>query len=168
VSLLRRRPKGSIAEVYGRPRVLVPFVGAALEGPVLDAALRIARAEEAVIVPAYIVVVPLEFELDAPLRAEVDIAMPLLEAVEVAATRAKVPVDARIERGRTPVDALRKLWEAESFDRIIVPAPPPDRPGFSAKDLTWILTHSPAETIILRPHPNGGDSANGRPASIPA
>ncbi len=49
--------------------------------------------------------------------------MPLLEAVEHAALRAGVPVDARIESGRTPVHALKRLWETEHFDRIVVPAP---------------------------------------------
>ena len=49
--------------------------------------------------------------------------MPLLEAVEHAALRAGVPVDARIEKGRTLTHALRRLWEAEHFDRIVAPAP---------------------------------------------
>ena len=74
--------------------------------------------------------------------------MPLLEAVELAALRAGVPVDARIEKGRSLTHALRRLWEVERFDRIVAPAP-----GFSAKDLAWILTHAPAETIVLRPAP---------------
>ena len=39
--------------------------------------------------------------------------MPLLEAVERAALRAGVPVDARIEKGRSLTHALRLLWEAE-------------------------------------------------------
>ena len=47
--------------------------------------------------------------------------MPMLEAVELAARRAGVPVDARIEKGRSPIDALGRLWEVESFDRVVVP-----------------------------------------------
>ena len=47
--------------------------------------------------------------------------MPLLEAVEHAALRSGVPVDARIESGRTPVHALQRLWDAEHFDRIVIP-----------------------------------------------
>ena len=57
------------------------------------------------------------------------------------------PVDARIEKGRTPTHALRRLWEVEHFDRIVAPA----RPGFTPKELTWMLTHAPAETVVLRP-----------------
>ena len=150
-----RRPHGSIAEVYGKPRLLVPFVEGALDEATVAAALRIAVAEGAVIVPAHLVVVPLEFSLDAALPQQAEVAVPVLEAVELVAGRARVPVDARIERGRTPTHALERLWAVESFDRILVPAPVPGRPGFSAKELAWLLTHAPAETLILRPAPNG-------------
>jgi hypothetical protein len=133
--------------------LLVPFTGGALDPAVLEAAIRIARAEEGILVPAYLVVVPFEFDLEAPLQAEVERAIPLLEAVEHASLRANVPVDARIERGRTPVDALQRLWAEEWFDRIVVPASSPDGPGFSPKDLAWMIGHAPSETLILRPAP---------------
>ena len=68
--------------------------------------------------------------------------MPLLEAVEHAALEAGVPVDARIESGRTPIHALQRLWDVEHFDRIVVPAPRDG--GFTPKDLHWMLTHAPA------------------------
>jgi hypothetical protein len=148
----------------GQPRLLVPFTDGGLGLAVLQAAIRIARAEDAVLVPAYLVVVPFEFELEAPLESQAERALPLLEAVEHAALRAGVPVDARIERGRTPIDALHRLWAAESFHRILVPARAPGHPGFSSKDLTWMLEHAPSETLVLRPAPeeNGGQS---RPTS---
>lgn len=137
----------------GMPRLLLPFTDGGLDAPVLDAAIRIARFENATLVPAYLLVVPLEFAPEAPLKGQVEVAMPLLEAVELAASRAGVAVDARIERGRTPIHALQKLWEVERFDRIVVPAPTPGRPGFSPKELAWMLTHAPSETLILRPSP---------------
>jgi hypothetical protein len=149
--LLRRRRR-----VDRRPRVgriLVPFTGGALSPRVLTAAIRIARAEDATLVPAYLIVVPLEQQQDAPMQREVAVAMPLLEAVEHAALRAGVPVDARVESGRTPIHALKRLWEAEHFDRIVVPAP-----GFAPKDLSWMLTHAPSETLILQPDPAGNGS----------
>jgi nucleotide-binding universal stress UspA family protein len=143
----------------GQPRLLVPFADRQLEPRVLEAALRIARAESSVLVPAYLMVVPLEFSLDAPVQhAELGRAMPLLEAVELAARRAGVPVDARIERGRSPIDALERLWEVESFERVVIPAPAPGRAGFSAKDLTWMLTHAPGEVLVLRPGSNGDEA----------
>jgi hypothetical protein len=143
-------------------RLLVPFTRGDLDPTVLDAALRIARAEEATIVPAYLLVVPLRYAEDSPLRQEVAVAMPLLEAVEHAALRAGVPVDARIEKGRTPTHALRRLWDVERFDRVLVPAPSAPRAGgFSAKDLSWILTEAPIETLVLKPGPSGNGHEGG-------
>ena len=130
-----------------RGRVLVPFSGA-LDPVVLDAAIRIARAEEATLVAAYLLVVPLQYPEDAALKDQVARALPLLEAVEQAALRARVPVDARLEKGRTPTHALRRLWELEAFDRIVAPAT-----GFTPKELAWILTNAPYETVVLRPTP---------------
>jgi hypothetical protein len=132
-------------------RILVPFTGGALDPIVLNAAIRIARAEAATLVPAYLIVVPLEQPEDAPMQQQVTVAMPLLEAVEHAALRAGVPVDARIESGRTPIHALKRLWDEERFDRIVVPAPAERSTGFTPKDLTWMLTNAPSETLILRP-----------------
>ena len=83
----------------------------------------------------------------------VAVAMPLLEAVEHAALRAGVPVDARVESGRTPIHALKRLWDAERFDRIVAPAPINGSHGFTPKELQWILVHAPSETVILRPDP---------------
>jgi hypothetical protein len=147
MSLFRRRPKP------GDRRLLVPFTGGTLDPTVLDAAIRIARAEEATLVPAYLLVVPYQYGEDSPLAEQVAVAMPLLEAVEHAALRAGVPVDARIEKGRTPTHALSRLWDVERFDRVIAPAPANGGQGFTPKDLTWILTHAPAETLVLRPAP---------------
>lgn len=139
---------------HGRPgeqRILVPFTGGKLEPTVLDAAIRLAHAEHATLVPAYLLVVPLEYAEESPLTDEVGRAMPLLEAVEHAASRAGVHVDARIEKGRSPTHALRRLWDVEQFDRVVAPASADDRGGFTPRELTWILTHAPAETIVLKP-----------------
>lgn len=151
----RRAPKARPSTVH---RLLVPFTGGALDQSVLDVAIRVARAEEATLVPAYLLIVPLCYAEDAPLRQEVEVAMPLLEAVEHEALRAGVPVDARIERGRSVTHALERLWAVEEFDRVIAPAPARGgasgrRAGFSAKDLTWILTEAPFETLVLKPTP---------------
>jgi hypothetical protein len=142
-------------------RILVPFTGGALDPTVLTASIRIARAEEATLVPAYLILVPLEYGPEAAMQRQVSVAMPLLEAVEHAALRAGVPVDARVESGRTPIHALRRLWDAERFDRIVVPAPTGRRPGFTPKDLAWMLTHAPSETLILRPDPGLSSATNG-------
>ena len=139
----------------GARRILVPFTGGTLDPTVLDAAIRLAHAENATLVPAYLLLVPLRYAEDSPLREDVAVALPLLEAVEHAALRAGVPVDARIEKGRTPTHALQRLWDEEQFDRILAPAPNGRGGGFTAKDVSWILAHAPSETIVLKPSPNG-------------
>jgi hypothetical protein len=140
----------------GRPapgprRVRFPFVGAALSSSALDAALRISRADAATLVPAYLASVPLHSPLAVPLPRECDIALPLLEAVEQRAHRAGVPVDARIERGRTHRHAFRCLVENEHFDRIVVAAGTGSTSGFTADDVAWLLREAPGEIVVLRP-----------------
>ena len=137
----------------GGRRILVPFTGGELDPVVLDAATRIAKLEDATLVPAYLIVTPLKYRLETPPQHEVAVAMPLLEAVEHAALRAGLAVDARVETGRTPTHALQRLWDAERFDRIIAPAPAGGGHGFTPKELQWILVHAPSETLILRPDP---------------
>jgi hypothetical protein len=143
--LYARRPPRRLPVRKGARRILVPFAGS-LDQSVLDAAIRIARAEDAVLVPAYLLVVPLRYAEDSPLRDQVRVAMPLLEAVELAALREGVPVDARIEKGRTVTHAVKRLWTEEEFDRIVAAAP-----SFTPKELAWLLTNSPAETVVLKP-----------------
>jgi hypothetical protein len=41
----------------------------------------------------------------------------------------------------------------QHFDRIVVPAPAGRDPGFTPKELLWLLTNAPSETVILRPDP---------------
>jgi len=146
--IFHRRPRPS-----GPRRVLVPFTRGHLDPTVLDAAIRITRAEDATLVPAYLILVPMQFALDAPMTQEMALAIPLLEAVEHAAGRAGVAVDARVESGRTPIHALERLWSVEHFDRVVIPAPAGREPGFTPKELLWALTNSPSETLILRPDP---------------
>jgi hypothetical protein len=143
-----RRPRSASGK-----RVLVPFTGGELDPIVLDAAIRVAKAEDATLVPAYLIVTPLEYRLNSPMQKEVALAVPLLEAVEHAGLRAGLSVDARVETGRTPTHALQRLWEVERFDRIVAPAPVGRGHGFTPKELQWILIHAPSETVILRPDP---------------
>ena len=131
-------------------RILFPFVGDTVSQSALDAALRIARAEGATLVPAYIATVPLQLNIEAPVPEECATAMPLLETIELRAARMDVPVDSRIETGRTARHALRRLVEHERFDRIVIPASE-SREGFSAVDIAWLLDNVPGEILVLRP-----------------
>jgi hypothetical protein len=74
----------------------------------------------------------------------------LLEAIE-RPTRLEVPVDSRIERGRTSLHALAQLIEHERFDRIVVPAQTSRSDGFPPDDIAWLLERAPGEVAVLRP-----------------
>src|SRR4051794_14272023 len=87
-------------------RILFPFLGDTIAPSTLDAALRLARAEGATLVPAYVVVVPLSLSLSAPVPGECSQAMLLLETIEQRAARVHVAIDSRIETGRSARHAL--------------------------------------------------------------
>ena len=84
--------------------------------------MRLAKAENAIIMPAFLARVPMNLPLEPPLPVQCARGMPLLEAIEQRASAQGVAVDSRVGRGRTARDALRKLLEQEHFDRIIVSA----------------------------------------------
>jgi hypothetical protein len=151
VSLLRPgRPHGGAS---GR-RILFPFIGSTISRATLDATLRLARAQDAVLVPAYLATIPHHLSLDspAPLR-ESEAAVPLLELIEQLATREGVQVDSRIERGRSPRHALTSLLENEQYDTLVVPAKTSATDGFDPPDIAWLLENAPGEVLVLRPEP---------------
>ena len=135
----------------GARRILFPFIGDNVSESALKAVLRLARFEDATLVPAYIATVPLHLSLEAPIPAKCGQAMPLLETIEQQAARAGVAVDSRIETGRTPRHALKQLLDAEQFDRLVVPAATRTSAGFSPEDIAWLLESAPGEILVLRP-----------------
>ena len=169
--LLSRRRRRSDAESPPRTgaRILFPFVGAELSERALQAALRLARAEHATVVPAYLVSVPLPVALDAPFPRTCDEAFAVFEAVEQRAARAGVPVDSRIARGRNVRHALRQLMEEVPAQRVVVAAAANGkRDGFSVDDVAWLLRNAPHEVIVLRPDrpPAPRADAPGEPREI--
>jgi hypothetical protein len=137
--------------VAGSRRILFPFVAQGLSQRALDAALRLAHAEGATLVPVFLARVSLDLPLDAPLPRQCSMAVPLLEAVEQRATEAGVPVDSRIERGRNRRHALRQAIAQERFDRIVIAAASEGSPGFDADDVAWLLDNAEGEIVVLRP-----------------
>ena len=135
-------------------RILFPFVAQALVPRALDVALRLARAEDATLVPVFLARVPLDLPLDAPLPRQSEIAIPLQEAIEQRATGFGVLVDARIERGRSYRHALRQTLEHEHFDRLVIAAAAHAEPGFDPDDVAWLLENSPGEIMVMRPDPD--------------
>jgi hypothetical protein len=135
----------------GHERILFPFVGSALSGRGLQAALRLARAEGATVVPAYLVTVPMPLDLQAPVPRACDAAFEIFEAIEQEAASSGVPVDTRVGRGRTIRHAMRGLMETERFDRIVVTVATDSTDGFSAEDVAWLLRNAAGEVVVLRP-----------------
>jgi hypothetical protein len=149
-------PHGRLA-ARDRPRpvrrILLPFSGEAISRRSFEAAVRLAKAENAIIMPAFLARVPMNLPLETPLPVQCARGMPLLEAIEQRASSQGVAVDSRVSRGRSARDALRTLLAKEQFDRIIVSADEDPRAGLGYDDLRWLLDRVPAEILILRPAP---------------
>ena len=134
----------------------------------LDAALRLARVDGATLVPVFLAQVPMRMPLDGPLPRQCAEGLPLLETIEQRAIALGVPVDARIERGRTYRHALREAIAHERYDRLVVAAASARSEGFHADDIAWLLDHAPGEVVVIRraldePQRSG---ANGAPAPM--
>jgi nucleotide-binding universal stress UspA family protein len=158
----RRRPRAA-----GRPlpvpvrTILLPLTGQSISRRAFDAAVRLAKAEDATLMPAFLARVPRTLPLDAAVPRQSEVGMPLLEALEQDALARGVAVDARVVRGRSYRDALRRLLEREHFDRVVVSATDSPMQGLSGEDLRWLLDRVPAEVLILRPAPEDTRSITG-------
>jgi nucleotide-binding universal stress UspA family protein len=135
----------------GARRILFPYVADGLSQRALDAALRLASAEDATLVAVFLARVSMHLPLDTPLPRQCASAIPLQEAIEQRATASGVAVDNRIERGRTYRHALRQTIAHERFDRIVVAATAEGNTGFDPDDVAWLLANAPGEIVVLRP-----------------
>jgi len=138
-------------------RILFPFDEHTLSFSALEATLRIARAERATLVPDYLAVVPMRVSLEAPLPRQSGRGMPLLDAIEMRATRAGVAVDSRIEPGRSYRHALSRAFERDRLDRVVIAAEGPCGNGFRSDDIAWMLDHSGTELMVLKAAPEPAD-----------
>jgi hypothetical protein len=149
---VRRRQRPAVTPVDGAARrILFPFVSHGLSPRALDAALRLASAESATLVPVFLCRVSLDLPLEASLPRQSRVAIPLQEAIEQRAAAFGVPVDARIERGRTYRHALGQALANERFDRIVIAAAADGGAGFHPDDVAWLLDNAPGEIVVLRP-----------------
>jgi len=147
--LLWRQRRGPLAQ--SARRILFPISGSELSRDALDAALRLANAEHAILVPAYLAAVPLALPLDSSIPRQCETAIPLLETIEQRAARARVEVDSRIESGRNTRHALTRLLDEERYDRIVAVAAADGSDGFGSDDIRWLIDNARGELVILRP-----------------
>ena len=148
---LHRTRRSAPPSARSNRRILFPFVVEDLSERALGAALRLAAAEGATLVPVFLARVPLDLPLDTPLPRQCSMGVPLLEVIEQRATEAGVPVDSRIDRGRNRRHALRQAIAQERYDRIVIAAASEGSPGFDAEDVAWLLEHAAGEIVVLRP-----------------
>ena len=152
VEVIRRsRMRRRLLPANRERRVLFPFVGRSISYAALDAAIRLASADQANLVPVYLARVPLRLALDAATPRQGAVAVELLEAIEQRALRAGVPTDSRIVRGRTAQHALQVMTETESYYRMVLPAASGIEDGLDAGAIAWCLDYAPGEIIVLRP-----------------
>ena len=135
-------------------RILFPYLADGLSRQTLDAALRLASAEHATLVPVFLARVPLHLPIDTPLPRQSAVATALQDAIEHHAAAYGISIDARIECGRTYRHALRQTITNERFDRVVLTASKPGHGGLTPDDIAWVLANTPGEIIVLRPGPN--------------
>jgi hypothetical protein len=146
-----RRWNPDLAPDRGPParRILLALIGDSIPCQTIDVALELARSDGAGLVLTHLMTVP--FHLALEVQYEDQRSIPLPERIRERAARLKVPVDARVEVGRTPRHALGALVGRERFDRLVIPAATRSTAGFSEKEVTWLLGHAPGEILVLRP-----------------
>ena len=114
-------------------RILLPFTGQAISRRSFEAAVRLAKAENAIIMPAFLARVPMNLPLASPLPVQCARGMPLLEAIEQRIASQGLPVESRISRGRSARDALHKLLERAPAEILILRPAPEDTRRISAE-----------------------------------
>ena len=118
----------------------------------LDATLRLARAEDATLVPAYLARVPMHLPLDAPLPRQCNEAMPLLEAIEQRASRQRACRSTPASSAGAPTATrCASCSPTSTHDRVVVAADTAGTDGFDAADIAWLLDHARGEILVLRP-----------------
>jgi hypothetical protein len=157
--LVMRRRRAASEPPAARAKILFPFVGTELSERALQATIRLAWAEGAVVVPGYLATVPQALPLDVPVGRSCDEAFSVFEAIEQRAAKVGVAVDGRIARGRNVRHALRILMdEVPSATRIVVAASNGNRhDGFSVDDIAWLLRNARGEVLVVRPDPEAGE-----------
>jgi hypothetical protein len=168
-AVVMRRRRAAAEPPAARAKILFPFVGTELSERALQATIRLAWAERAVVVPGYLATVPQRLPLDMPVGRSCDEAFSVFEAIEQRAAKVGVPVDGRIARGRNVRHALRNLMaEVPTATRIVVAAANGNRhDGFDVDDIAWLLRNARGEVLVVRPDPDAGDVKAGSPADDP-
>lgn len=131
-----------------QPRILLPFTDRSLPQRALDTALRIARTENATLVPVRLERVPLHLPMDASLGHGHQVAE-ALTGIQRRARDLGVRVDPRIGHGRSYRHALLHTLAKERYDRVILAAGPGNGVEFTPADVAWLVGHAHGEIVVV-------------------
>ena len=160
----RERGAGRRGSPRGTRRILLPFTGTAISRRALDAALRLARAEDATLMPAFLATraaprSPLDAPLPAPVRCR---RCRCSRRSSSARARRASPSTRASAAGAPTATRCSRLLDEEPVDRVIVSATANPRKGLSADDLEWLLEQRPGRGPDPAPGPRGPPQADGR------
>jgi hypothetical protein len=131
-----------------QPRILLPFTDRSLPQRALDTALRIARTENATLVPVRLERIPLHLPMDASLGHGHQVAE-ALTGIQRRARDLGVRVDPRIGHGRSYRHALLHTLAKERYDRVILAAGPGNGVEFTPADVAWLVGHAHGEIVVV-------------------
>src|ERR1019366_4854682 len=106
----RRRHRRS-PQLASTRQILLPFTGTTLSRRALEAAIRLAKVDEATLMPAFPATLPPTPTPESPPSKQSRIGMALLEAIEQRATAEGVPIDSRLQPGRSYRPAPPRLLQ---------------------------------------------------------
>lgn len=147
---LAREIKRRRREVDSGETLLFPFDHRAFSPEALSRSIKIAKGSGATLLPAYLAVVPLRVSLDSPLPRHVERAIPMLDEIELQASRQGVRIDSTIESGRTLRHAISRLIEFRDPDQALIAAASNGREGFSPEDIAWFLDRVDCGVVVLK------------------
>lgn len=130
--------------------LLFPFSFLTFSEEALARSISIARGSGATLLPAYLAEVSLRVSLDSPLPRHAERAIPLLDRIEVEASKRGVRVDSSIESGRSLRHALSRVIEAREPDQVVIAAAVHGCGGFSSEDIAWFLDRIDCGVVVLK------------------
>ena len=147
---LPARRRGHRGSTSGARRILFPFIGDNVSESALKAVLRLARVEDATLVPVYIATVPLHLALEAPIPASAG--RPCL-CSRRSSSRPPAPAW-RWTAGSRP--AARRAtrsssWSTPSGSTVSFPRRRARQRRLSPEDIAWLLESAPGRSWCCGP-----------------
>ena len=127
-------------------RILLPFPDRSLPERALDTALRMARTENATLVPVRLERIPLHLPMDASPGRQLAEA---LAGIQRRARELGVHVDPRIGHGRSYRHALLRTLTTERYDRVVLVTGLKRGVEFTAADVAWVVDHADGEIVVV-------------------